>query len=534
MCTSSWANVLTMFSWTRVAIALLLLAGLIVRLLPLVDADRHLYWLFMSEDGYLMQTVARNIAIGLGMSTAAGTIATNGVQPLATFVYAGLHALAGGSRSQAIAYVTAVSAIVSALSAWMLWRLGRLVLRQHDQARDAAPAAAALWFASPLVIGHSMNGLETGIYYLAIVSSLVYYFSLDTGDRAGLRPAQRIALGILLGVTFLARNDAVFFIAAVLLAHLCLGGDAGGGWRRRAVDSIVAGIASILVASPWLIYNRTRFGSIVPISGSAQSHDAGLGGNLAALPANLIEAAIQYLPIPRDAETSWPVIAVASMALLAMGWAAWHCFRELGLRGRRFVLLASIFCAGLSGYYGLFFGAPHFLSRYLSALTPLLALLGVATALALLARLRIPQAQGAILVAVLGMALLISTARAALHFRAEPNNGHRQVVEWVAQNVEERQWAGAIQTGTLGYFHDRTINLDGKVNPAALRETVRSGDVRPYVIHETPISYLADWVEIADWVSPAMQSEFDRTFEVLVADREANLGVLRRIVPPAQ
>lgn len=525
-----------MFAWTRVAIVLLLLVGLIVRLLPLADADRHLYWLFMTEDGYLMQTVARNIAIGLGMSTAAGTIATNGVQPLATFVYAGLHALAGGSKSQAIVYVTAVSAIVSALAAWMLWRLGRLVLRQHDQARDAALAAAALWFASPLVIGHSMNGLETGIYYLAIVSSLAYYFSLDTGDRAGLRPTQRIALGVLLGVTFLARNDAVFFIAAILLAHLCLGGDvAGGGWRRRAVDSIVSGLASILVASPWLIYNKTRFGSIVPISGSAQSHDAGLGGNLAALPANLIEAAIQYLPVPRDAETSWPVITVASMALLAMGWAAWYCFRELGLHGRRFVLLASIFCAGLSSYYGLFFGAPHFLSRYLSALTPLLALLGVATALALLARRpRILQAQGAILVAALAVALLVSTGRAAVHFRAEPNNGHRQVVAWVTQNVEERQWAGAIQTGTLGYFHDRTINLDGKVNPAALREIVRSGDVRSYVIHETPISYLADWVEITDWVSPAMQSEFDQAFEVLVADHEANLGVLRRIAPPAR
>ena len=70
----------------------------------------------MSEDGYLMQTVARNMAIGLGMSTAEGTIPTNGVQPLATFAYAGLHALAGGSNNSA-----------SPMSLCFLWQCRRWV-----------------------------------------------------------------------------------------------------------------------------------------------------------------------------------------------------------------------------------------------------------------------------------------------------------------------------------------------------------------------------------------------------------------------
>jgi len=96
--------------------------------------------------------------------------------------------------------------------------------------------------------------------------------------------------------------------------------------------------------------------------------------------------------------------------------------------------------------------------------------------------------------------------------------------------VNEDQWVGAVQTGTLGYFHDRTINLDGKVNPAALRELQRTGDVRPYVVHETPIDYVADWSAIAGWVVPA-GSDFDRAFEVVVADAAANLGVLQRIAP---
>ena len=235
---SLWAG----SSWVRVCVWLLLATGLAARLSPLLDVEGRLYWLLLSEDGYLMQTIARNMAIGLGMSTAHGTMPTNGVQPLATFLYAGLHALAGGSKMLAIGYVTVFATAVSAAAAWVFWRLGRSVLRDLPFARDIALLAAALWFASPAIVGQSMNGLETGLYYLAITTTLLYYFSLDLSATAPMGAGQRVALGLLLGVTFLARNDAVFFIAAVLAAHLLLGGaSAGGGWRRRAGDAVVAG-----------------------------------------------------------------------------------------------------------------------------------------------------------------------------------------------------------------------------------------------------------------------------------------------------
>ena len=37
---------------------------------------------FITEDGYLMLTVARNMALGEGMSVSNGTIPTNGIQPM--------------------------------------------------------------------------------------------------------------------------------------------------------------------------------------------------------------------------------------------------------------------------------------------------------------------------------------------------------------------------------------------------------------------------------------------------------------------
>jgi len=334
--------------WVRVCVWLLLVTGLAARLSPLLDVEGRLYWLWMSEDGYLMQTIARNMAIGLGMSTAHGTMPTNGVQPLATFLYAGLHALAGGSKLLAIGYVTVFATAVSAAAAWVFWRLGRSVLRDLPFARDIALLAAALWFASPLVVGHSMNGLETGLYYLAITITLLYYFSLDLSAAAPMRAGQRVALGLLLGVTFLARNDAVFFIAAVLAAHLLLGGaSAGGGWGRRAGDAVVAGGLSMVVASPWLAYNKLMFGSVVPISGLAESHSAGFGANLRMIPATLLEASLLYVRIPRVLETAWPVIVVAVAVLAGLAWAAWSLVGRRSLRGLRFCVITLVFCAGV-------------------------------------------------------------------------------------------------------------------------------------------------------------------------------------------
>lgn len=62
------------------------------------------------------------------------------------------------------------------------------------------------------------------------------------------------------------------------------------------------------------------------------------------------------------------------------------------------------------------------------------------------------------------------------------------------------------------------------MNPAAYDAIIakRSGD---YVVDDTDIQYLADWLGMLDWLSkPAIASNF----EVVVDDKEKNLGVLKR------
>jgi hypothetical protein len=84
----------------------------------------------------------------------------------------------------------------------------------------------------------------------------------------------------------------------------------------------------------------------------------------------------------------------------------------------------------------------------------------------------------------------------------------------------------AVQTGTLGYWHDRTINLDRKVNPHALRARIDEGNVLAYVV-DGPIACLTDWSGILSWTRREAGG-FSDVFAPVVNDPVRNLGVLCR------
>jgi 4-amino-4-deoxy-L-arabinose transferase-like glycosyltransferase len=516
-------------AWVKACVGILILIGLVARLSPLGDIEGRLFWQYMTEDGYLMQTVARNMAIGLGMSTAEGTIATNGVQPLATYLFAALHWFAGGDKTEGIVLVTLLSTLIAAVSAWLLALVARQVFSGLPQARELAGLAAALWFAAPLITRHSMNGLETGLYQASILLATGYYLARFSGRELPTW-GSRLLLGVLLGLTFLARNDAVFFIAALLFAHLVLSPEGRTDTMgRRLIDALVAGVISIVVASPWLIHNYLGFGSIVPISGTAQSHAAEIGRNLPWVGATLFENTWLWLPLPSSIETLLPVQLMSMLAivvvLLAYGW---QVGRQTAVTRRHFVS-GVLFALGLVAYYGLFFGANWFLPRYFSAVSPFLWLCTVGAVYAVALQMRPLAPLRAVAAPFVVMVLtVLAAAFAVKDYRNGTSHMHKQVVEWTERNVADEVWVGAPQTGTLGYFHDRTINLDGKVNPAALTRLVADGHILNYVL-TTPVAYIVDWVGMAQWVKlDHFSPRFGQEFEVLVEDPAQNLAALKR------
>lgn len=498
--------------------------ALLYRLAPLVLGPDALAQFFVTEDGYLMLTVARNLGTGHGLSVSDGTIATNGVQPLATFLYAIPYWLTGGDK---------VASLVGVILIMTAWSVGAALAVRAFAAEvlDGRGAVwpwfvAALWFAGPLMLLHSMNALETGLYVMMVAATVTVFgrIAVRGGRYTG---RDQILLGVLCGLTFLARIDGALLVTALFAVRFVhVQASRQLPFRAAVAEAIPPGLISLAFAAPWLVYNRIFFGSIMPISGTSQSMTAGLGANLAHLPVKLFETMFPMLPVPTSVERMAPVMAVALVALLGvLGWFLWRVARTR----HRFAVAIwgyTLFGLMLVAYYGLFFGAPHFLSRYFAPLSPLLITAAVWTLLDISARL--PAGRGADVARVAGLgALVLSVALLGrLLVPGQKEQGHFQVVGWVEANVPDETWVGAVQTGTLGYWHDRTINLDGKVNPQALAARREQGNVLDYVL-ASDIDVIADWIGMAGWVEMG-NAAFTDAFEVVVADRAENLAVLRR------
>jgi hypothetical protein len=104
-------------------------------------------------------------------------------------------------------------------------------------------------------------------------------FSSPPGGR-------HLVFGMVLGLTVLARLDAVFValsLALCLLAHI-LREKNGAGLRLRGL--LLAGAGAAIILAPYLLHNLLSTGSVMPISGSLKStfpHLAGSGYGLSRL-----------------------------------------------------------------------------------------------------------------------------------------------------------------------------------------------------------------------------------------------------------
>ena len=514
--------------WVKVLSAALIALGTLSRLAPLADPHGRLLQQFATEDGYYMQTVARNLALGHGLSISDGTIQTNGVQPLATFLFALFHYLAGGDKVGGIAGVMLFSFFVSVASAWAFYSLSRKLLRGHPDERMLSMLVASLWFASPTIVGLSMNGLETGLYLLVSLVTLNLFANLLASDSNRWTLKQMAELGFMFGLCFLVRNDAAFMIAAVLLTRwVFCWPTTPEAWRQRIIEAFVPGLISIVIALPWLIYNYRLFGSIVPISGISEALDAHFGGNLIQVPAPLFDFVTLVLPIPLSLRTSVPVVCVGVIIIIAAcvlgSYSLWRQSRS----ARPVLVTYGVFGALLIGFYGLYFGAMYFMSRYLVVLSPICALCGFMAAYQVMQRLIRADLRWVAFRSAMALALVLAVGLNLRIYHKGQHQDHFQVVGWVERHVTPATWVGAPQSGTLGYFHDRTINLDGKVDPEALRAKLVDGSVLGYAV-ASKIKYIVDWFGIGTW-SRSDKDGFNRKFQLIVSDRKANLAVLERI-----
>jgi hypothetical protein len=286
-------------------------------------------------------------------------------------------------------------------------------------------------------------------------------------------------------------------------------------------------MTALAIALPWLTFNYVSFGHVIPVSGISEGAGIPFGHNLAQVPSILVEQMSIVALIPNPLETLSLVLVVGWVLVFVWTAGVYWYLREANPVQRQWMAAWSVWALLVVGFYGLIYGAGYFAGRYLYPLSPWMALLTVAMAHRLWAQVGRPSPR-ATTAAGLSFILVMSIGLDWRAHRLGMNNGHFQAVEWIEKHVPDDVWIAAIQTGTVGFFHDRTYNLDGKVSPAALEARLEDR-IFDYIL-ERPIEYLIDWAGIASWVEEERMAPH---FELLVLDEERNLAVLHRTTPIA-
>ena len=448
----------------------------------------------VGEDGYYLMLAAWNLGAGQGLSANFGEIIT-GVQPLMTVVLAGLARIVqtfGGDKfdfARAMIVFGGLNAIVFAA---LCARIARLATPKDGDDETSATMAFLIGGLSFYLFRTFTYGLETGLY-LALLAYLIAR-SLElmplgrrlTGEAA-------LRLGLAIGLCGLARIDFGIVAALAFLILILVG-------RVDFSRAVLAGLVALAVTSPWFFWVRAVSGTFMPTSGPAQASmvDASSApGRAEAMIAAVFQNLAPWLPTAGNIMIGFAgVAAIAVIALIAVR-------RGMGFqRGAGSVLAAwAIGMAVLPFLYFAFFWAGHFYARYTAPLVMAGVLIPAVAFAFLPARMRSQS------VALAFGAFVIVNAVAAwqTHHRGEIGDGHSVAAGYVAREIPATAKVGAFQSGVVGFYNANVINLDGKVNQAALL-ALREKRVEEY-LDRAGIDYVIDWEGVIKGLMPrAMES----------------------------
>jgi hypothetical protein len=238
------------------------------------------------------------------------------------------------------------------------------------------------------------------------------------------------------------------------------------------------------VLVPWLLRDLSLDHHLVPTSGRAES--------LVIFPAQNRDSMLRALgawaltpffrPSMRTIDYPWQeLIACGAIAVVAA--AAWVLRRPARRAGPGTLALA-LYVAFLAVYYTLESGAWWFDDRYLAPVgllsVPLLAAAAETRLNGRAARAAPAALAAAVLVANAPLlAVLLAAPRTPPawatplgNLGTHPNVNYDPQTTWALAHVRPQCTMGGFESGTLGYFRDRVINLDGKVDAAALAARV--------------------------------------------------------------
>lgn len=437
----------------------------------------------LTEDGYYMLTVAWNIAEGKGFTYNNG-IRTTGVQPLATLFYsvAGFVVQSFGSNKYDFARaIIILSALLQVIFALIIYMMALALSKNPDEGLYFLVSVCVVLLNFKVLLNFA-NGLETGLYLILLSIFFLYWVKFKEIQR-GIK--QLVELGILSGLLLLCRLDSVvilfpFYLLLLFTSRI--------QFRRLAVIMIIA----LVIYLPWQLYILDVTGNL--LQSSARSQLAFLGYyDMNYLLEQFFTSVIQSLtPFLYTGNIRLWLMFPFGIAYVIIFIIVYIKYREVIIKGTSETKLKMIFIPMVIMLlvYFVFSNAPYFYFRYL-AFIMILSL----PFLVIIFSFLIPNVRQALRAPILLIPVVAFTMQAYLYF----HSGKSALTitmrpTFVKENFDDKTRIGAFQTGTLGYYFDNVINLDGKMNNAAL-ENYQQGTLEEY-IDSTKIDVLIDWNEI--------------------------------------
>ncbi len=214
------------------------------------------FWGKSYDDVFLAFRYARNLEAGHGFVFNTGEDVLSTPAPLFVLLLVFVHKfLPFITIPQAGSLISGIGLAVSAL---LLYQFGKL-----SGKRRIGFIAAVLLVTDPFLL-LAMGG-ETPLY-VAMVLGAIYLFVTE----------KFVLSGVLLGLAFLNRTEALVPIAILLLIYIF----------DRKILPFRFGLAALLTASPWLIFSTLRFGS--PLTNSFGAKISQVSAGLPRYPVGLL------------------------------------------------------------------------------------------------------------------------------------------------------------------------------------------------------------------------------------------------------
>jgi hypothetical protein len=475
-----------------VLVALIVICGLGLLSIGVRSTDM-VFDLPLTEDGYYVMTIARNVARGVGFSVD-GTTLTNGFHPLWGVLSSLAFLVGAGSDELSMRLVLVASATTTVVSAVLWARLFSNLFGTDN--RLYRLCFVLIYLTSFQLLAQHFNGLETGLL-LALLGAIGFYWSSSEPSLG-----RNAILGLLLGLLVLVRIDTGLFAVVVALEALWRGRRKPG---RTLAEVFVMGAMATLIAGPWFAYNIILTGKLMPVSGLALAIEMAtpqpLARSITALSAIVRNGVLNILGEISRTTDLIVLLAAGGLTFVLLRSEGPHPWQaQAGERARRslvYIGMITVYLMGVIVFYAIDSNAVFFYQRYFI----LVSVLAAGVFAFLLWRVAISAASWVVVpvaVVLVGLTLVtilgwhgVPLGERLNRLQAERNGPCLEQVE-IARSVRlPGEIVAGIQSGTLAFFVEGAINLDGRVNFAAYKARL-AGKLMDYVLAQR-IGLLVDY-----------------------------------------